>query len=315
MFADNLCTLLISLLELVASSSSDDACAFARLIVQFIRDIHQHNPDAQNSPTVVAALHVLAATLRSVGRTYDIVSMFRVLHTLDPQAYRDHFVASLHALADDQYACGKIDDALVTRMDCVDIRYAVYDSCRTHESRMDVVQSMQRLEDVLGHCGHPEEIDIQPQMPIMDYRNPSQGSSTTFRKGLVKCLWQLAGFLCKVGHMNGACAAGRQAVTICRSLAKEPPTAFHKHLADSLWRLAALFCAVGRSHDAIAPQREVVAMYHRLAEQRPPDFYSTLAGSLRRLARFLHAVGLRADAIAAHKRAVSIERFSSPPED
>ena len=135
----------------MSDSNRNDACAFARLIVQFIRDAHQHSLDRQPSSAIVLALEALVGTLRGANRTYDVASTYRTLNTMDPHTFGDEFVISLYALGDTQYSAGRTDDALGTRIDCLSVCCDMYTSYKTYEWRKQVVRSIEarRLLQIL----------------------------------------------------------------------------------------------------------------------------------------------------------------------
>lgn len=290
----------------MSSSSKEDACAFARLIVQFTSDAHQHAPDVGRSFAVTSALRALASTLHSANRTYDIVPIYRTLNSMDPNKYRDEFIASLHALGDAQHANGRTSDELRTRLGCLGTCCDMYDTHRTYEWRKHAMQSVEKLEGFIKHLNSPEATRAHPGRLVMDHCGLWKGNSIEFRRGIVKCLWQLADFLRMGSHMSGALTAGQQAVTLCRSLAKEDLEAFHKDLADSLWKLADLQHKIGHAEEASSLGKEVVLIYRRLANQSPHTFQRNLVDSLWALADIHRALGRPVDAAATHQEAVSI---------
>jgi tetratricopeptide (TPR) repeat protein len=114
--------------------------------------------------------------------------------------------------------------------------------------------------------------------------------------------------LFELGRREEALEATREAMEICRRLARQHPDAFLPELARSLNNLGWYLVVSGRREEALQATREAVEIFRRLARQHPDAFLPELARSLNRLSFALSELGWREEALSAAQEAAEIRR-------
>jgi tetratricopeptide (TPR) repeat protein len=119
---------------------------------------------------------------------------------------------------------------------------------------------------------------------------------------------RLAVRLSRAGLRAEALAAAREAVLLCRSLARADPHSFELVLAANLAKMSTYLAEMGQRKEALDAAMEATALWKRLADADPDAHGSGLANSLHDLGTALSEAGRPREALAAAEKAVAIQR-------
>ena len=140
---------------------------------------------------------------------------------------------------------------------------------------------------------------------VRELRNESQifsaDSATT-----VRALNVLSNARQRLGNLDGALQAMRDAIRLAQQLATDNPAAYEPDLAMSIHNLAIRLGETGERAGALVAGREAVEIYKRLAQANPAAYEPDLAGSINNLANCLSETGDRAGAIASCEEALHL---------
>ena len=119
---------------------------------------------------------------------------------------------------------------------------------------------------------------------------------------------RLAVRMSRAGLRAEALAAAREAVRLCRSLAREDPHRFELVLAANVAKISTYLAEMGQRKEALDAAMEATALWKRLADADPDAHGSGLANSLHDLGTALSEAGRPREALAAAEKAVAIQR-------
>ena len=133
---------------------------------------------------------------------------------------------------------------------------------------------------------------------VRELRNESQISSADSAT-TVRALNVLSNARQRLGNLDGALQAMRDAIRLARQLAIDNPAAYEPDLAMSINNLANILSETGDRAGALVAAREAVEIRRRLAQANPAAYEPDLAMSISNLANSLSETGDRAGAIAS----------------
>ena len=140
---------------------------------------------------------------------------------------------------------------------------------------------------------------------VRELRNESQISSADSAT-TVRALNVLSNARQRLGNLDGALQAMRDAIRLAQQLATDNPAAYEPDLAMSISNLANSLSETGERAGALVAGREAVEIYKRLAQANPAAYEPDLAGSINNLANCLSETGDRAGAIASCEEALHL---------
>jgi len=301
------------LLQEIAGNNLDDACAFARLIVQFAEEAQQNNADSQDPSDIVPALEALANTLVLANRTDDVAHTYRVLYKLAPATYGNSFLASLRKLGDKQATANRPRDVLMTRLECFGICCGTC-AGRVHDKRTKnaeefahaLIDSMRKLRDTLAGLCPVGEVSNVFNNVMANQSLFWDTHSWRLRLELVESLWRLVELLGKVGLIGEASTTSRRALHISCQLAHDDARLYSEHMISITLKYAKLCLSFGHADEAIPASQASIKFYRDNSTLTGFPVSVDLARSLWGLASILHAHGCTGDASYACWMAVSI---------
>ena len=265
-----------NLAHLVPEPADDAALAGEAALVDGYRTLARVDPD-QYRETFVAALHNHCIRLRSRGRTG------QALRAMDELIGVQTDPADLATVHNDRAVVlrdlGRHGEARVSLEAAVDLSRR-FTSARRKANRANIAVWLLNLGCLHADLGSPQQALAPLHEAVAIYRRLAAASPEEYRDRLGSALNDLGTVLHELGKNAEAVATTGEAVAIRRRLAAADPDAPDPDLARSLHNLAGQLSEAGRPEDALAAAREAVELRTRLAIRDPQAYVPRLASSL-----------------------------------
>ncbi|MGA4862159.1 SAV_2336 N-terminal domain-related protein [Streptomyces lavendulocolor] len=237
----------------------------------------------------------------------DNVRHYRALARHNPDAYAFHLARSLRILSNRLADDGRLDEALVTVDEAVDLLRQQF--MRSPEAvAADLAEALGNHSVRLGETGRATEALAAGYEAVSLYRPLARREPAAYGPGLAALMSNLSNRLADVNRSGEALDTIEEAVRINRELADLDAEPHGAALARSLTNLGNRLGGLGRREEALRAAKEAVLLYRELAAHRSADVGADLATSLNNLAVRLADVGRRQEAFDALEEAAEVGR-------
>ncbi|MGW4055386.1 SAV_2336 N-terminal domain-related protein [Streptomyces sp. NPDC004779] len=243
----------------------------------------------------------------------DNVRHHRALAWQDPDGHSFHLARSLRILSNRLADDGRLDEALVTVDEAVELFRQQYASS-PEIAAPDLARTLGNHSVRLAETGRTAEALAAGYEAVSLYRPPARREPETYGPGLAALLSNLSNRLADADRPGEALDSIEEAVRINRELARldarsgtrPGPGSHDEALARSLTNLSNRLGGLGRREEGLRAAEEAVRLYGQLAAHRSPEVRVDLAMSLNNLAVRLADTGRHQEALNALAEAARV---------
>ncbi|KAJ3478000.1 hypothetical protein NLI96_g10066 [Meripilus lineatus] len=198
-----------------------------------------------------------------------------------------------------QQSLGRIEDALVTIQECIEMQEVL-----AEQDAMQIPALANTLNSLyvrLSDLGRHDEALVAIQRAVSMREVLAHDRPAAFNQYLATSLNNLYVCLSDLGRHEEALVAIQRAVSMGEVLAHDRPAAFNQDLAGSLFNLSRQYSQLNRHEDALEPAERSLALYRELVKTRPLVFKKEVIRGLLHLSNCLIHLGRNGEAVEARK--------------